>query len=268
LFFMSSSETRPRRRRLRVPSPALIVAMIALFVSLTGTGMAAKAFLTGGDIIDGSLTGKDIKQGSILKADLKKGVIPKLSAARGARGATGPQGPGGPQGPQGPGGPQGPQGAQGGPGPQGPPGPSNGYEQKLSAAVNGTSGVNRTLTLSNLPAGAYAIFGKALIGTTAGTARSSAQCVLTAGATSDLSFERLDDGFYGHVNTHLVHTFASTGTVTMACTVFGQPFILGSGTPSNNTRIVAIKLNTASNTVGGATALGPAAETLGRSTSD
>jgi hypothetical protein len=125
-------------RRLRV-TPALIVAMIALFISLTQTGLASQALQAAGcncggsgDIINNSLTGADIKDGSLTKKDMKKGTI--SAAARGARGATGPAGsagPAGPTGPTGPGGPGGPQGPAGPPGATGPAGAPNPNADKL-----------------------------------------------------------------------------------------------------------------------------------------
>lgn len=112
-----------RRRRIRPPSAGLVVAMVALFVALSGTGMAGKAFLTGGDIINGSLTGADVKDKSLSGTDFK-GSIRGALGPRGRTGAQGPQGPQGPQGQQGPQGPQGPAGTQGPTGPQGATGPT------------------------------------------------------------------------------------------------------------------------------------------------
>jgi hypothetical protein len=67
-------------------SPATIIALLALFVALTGTATAAGVAL---------ITGKQIKDGSIGLADLS----PRAKA--GLKGARGPQGPQGAQGPQG-----------------------------------------------------------------------------------------------------------------------------------------------------------------------
>lgn len=125
------------------------------------------------------------------------------------------------------------------------------FEHRLSTPIAGTAGTNRTLTLTGLPAGSYAIYGKALLGTTAGTGEQGAQCVLTAGTSSDLSFELMPAGNYGHINTQLVHAFAAPGSVSMACQFFSQPWILGSG--ANDTRIIAVKLNSDTKTSGVAT---------------
>ena len=53
-------------------SPALIVAMLALFVALTGTAVATtSALITGKSIKNGSITGLDIKNKSVTAADIK-----------------------------------------------------------------------------------------------------------------------------------------------------------------------------------------------------
>ena len=114
------------RKWLRLPSPALIVAMVALFVAFTQTGLAARTVdlvqagcncANSSDIVNNSLTSVDIKNGSLLKKDFKKGQIAAgPRGPRGAPGANGANGAQGPAGPAGPGGPGGPAGAQGPPG--------------------------------------------------------------------------------------------------------------------------------------------------------
>ena len=99
--------------RNRKPSPALIIALVALFFSLAGTGLAASTIII-----------TNIDQ-----------IAPSVQAQlKGAQGPAGPQGPAGVngvngqdgqngmRGPVGPAGPQGLQGVQGPVGPQGPPG--------------------------------------------------------------------------------------------------------------------------------------------------
>lgn len=94
--------------RLVRQSPAMIVAMLALFVALTGTAVATTSALliTGKQIKDGSITGLDIKNKSLGVADLAS----KARGARGARGLAGPPGPAGAAGAAGAQGLQGPQG--------------------------------------------------------------------------------------------------------------------------------------------------------------
>jgi hypothetical protein len=79
------------------PSPALVIAMIALFVALSGTGYAAFK------LPRNSVTSINVKDRSLLSKDFKLGQIP--------RGAVGPAGPAGPAGAAGPAGPAGPSGA-------------------------------------------------------------------------------------------------------------------------------------------------------------
>jgi hypothetical protein len=75
------------------PSPALVISVVALFVSLGGTGYAAIK-ITGKNVKDGSLTGKDVKNSSLRTADFKRGDLPAgPRGPQGQRGATGGQGP-------------------------------------------------------------------------------------------------------------------------------------------------------------------------------
>jgi hypothetical protein len=85
------------KHRLHWPSPAMVVALIALFVALGGTGYSAIR-ITGRNVKDSSLTGRDIKKDSVKSADVagllatdfKAGQLP--SGSQGPRGAQGPQG--------------------------------------------------------------------------------------------------------------------------------------------------------------------------------
>jgi hypothetical protein len=74
-----------------IPSPAIVIAMIALFAALAGTSYAALA--------RNSVTSIQVKDRSLLAKDFKSGQLP--------RGAVGPPGPTGPAGPAGPTGPAG-----------------------------------------------------------------------------------------------------------------------------------------------------------------
>jgi hypothetical protein len=109
--------------KLRKPSPAIVVALIALLVALTSTAAAGLVITSG-----------NIKNGTIQLVDISGKAKRALMGHRGPRGPAGPQGqvglpgnqgPAGPAGAQGPPGPAGPKGETGvtGPiGPQGPPG--------------------------------------------------------------------------------------------------------------------------------------------------
>lgn len=89
------------KRRLRAPSPALVISLIALFVALGGTTYAATS------LPRNSVGTKQLKKGAVTKAKINKKTLTQLK---------GNQGPQGPQGPHGPQGPKGDTGAQGVPG--------------------------------------------------------------------------------------------------------------------------------------------------------
>jgi hypothetical protein len=99
--------------KVRMPSPAMIVAFVALFVASTGSAVAG-ALITGAQVKNNSLTGLDIQTGTITSADVKNGTLRPVDF-KGPLPA-GAQGPQGQPGPQGQSGPQGPPGAQGEPG--------------------------------------------------------------------------------------------------------------------------------------------------------
>src|SRR5262245_2910476 len=109
------------------PSPAMIVALLALVVAGTGVGVGA-SLITGGNIKNGSITGADIKNHSITKAKLKGNF-------RGPRGTAGPAGGTGATGRTGAEGPRGPQGLQGLQGAQGVAGTAVAYAR---VAADGT----------------------------------------------------------------------------------------------------------------------------------
>lgn len=70
-----------RSNRFRRPSPALVIALVALFFALGGTGYAVSR------LPKNSVTSAQVKDYSLLKRDFKRGQLP-----RGARGAQGLQG--------------------------------------------------------------------------------------------------------------------------------------------------------------------------------
>lgn len=104
----------------RRPSPAMVVACIALLVALTGTSVAAVQALapnsvgtvqlrngavTNAKLGGNSVTGNKVLNRSLTAADFVAGSLP--------RGAAGPAGPAGPAGAAGPAGPAGPAGVIG-----------------------------------------------------------------------------------------------------------------------------------------------------------
>ena len=77
-------------------TPSMIIALVALFVSLSG-GAYAALVVTGKAVKNNSLTGVDIKDRSLTAKEFKRGGLPTGAAGRdgangrdGAQGATGP----------------------------------------------------------------------------------------------------------------------------------------------------------------------------------
>ena len=104
---------------LRKPSPAMVVALVALAVALSGTAYAgltirsqdvANNSLRSVDIRNNAITSQDVRDRTLRRRDFRPGELPTAGAA-GAPGAAGAVGPGGPPGPAGPTGPSGPAGA-------------------------------------------------------------------------------------------------------------------------------------------------------------
>jgi hypothetical protein len=80
------------RRTRRLPSPATVLASIAVFAVLAGSATAASSLISGKEIKKGTITGKQIKNKSLSIKELSKGAVKKLRGATGPRGATGARG--------------------------------------------------------------------------------------------------------------------------------------------------------------------------------
>ncbi len=176
----------------RRPSPALVVASVALFVALGGTSIAAvTAALPRGSVgtvqlKQNAVTGAKVRNGSLLRADFKGGQIPA-----GAQGAAGPAGP------------------------QGDTGPSNAYARSVDGpiAIPVTGTTLATLTIPQ--AGSYVISAKTYV---TGSTTSIVTCRLEAGGDVDQS--QTLSGVVGASFTLallVVHTFAAPGTVDLKC---------------------------------------------------
>jgi hypothetical protein len=113
-----------------MPSPALVVACIAVVLAVTGSAFAAQSLINGADI----------KNGSISRSKLSRSAIKSLSGKRGPAGATGRDGFVGAQGPQGSTGPAGPAGPAGPVGPQGPKGTTGNTGPKGDTGNTGLQG--------------------------------------------------------------------------------------------------------------------------------
>lgn len=93
------------RLHFRRPSPAMVVALIALFVALGGVGYAAsqlpKNSVGTKQLKKNAVTSAKVKDHSLLAGDFKAGQLP--AGPKGEAGPAGAQGPKGETGPRGPG---------------------------------------------------------------------------------------------------------------------------------------------------------------------
>ena len=132
------------------PSPALVVASVALLAALAGTSVAAISnvpLLSVGtpQLKSNAVTSAKVKDRSLLEVDFKQGQIPR--GPRGLRGFPGPEGA---------------PGAAGAAGPSGPSGPSGpaGTVARLTAVVNASGSLARsqgTTSAGRLAAGRYEV---------------------------------------------------------------------------------------------------------------
>ena len=103
-----------RSIRVRRPSPALVIALLALFVALGGSSYAALKLPAGSvgtaQLRSNAVTTAKVKPGTLLVSDFRRAEQQRL---RGPQGQQGPQGAQGTQGPQGPKGDKGDRGATG-----------------------------------------------------------------------------------------------------------------------------------------------------------
>lgn len=131
-------------------SPALVVALVALFVSLGGTAVAAAVV----PLAKRALMADRAKQADVATNARRLGgkTAAQIAAqSRGARGAQGAQGPAGPAGPLGPKGDAGSAGPQGPAGPQGAAG-AQGQRGDKGAVGDGIHLAGAVATVGDLPA--------------------------------------------------------------------------------------------------------------------
>jgi hypothetical protein len=194
-------------RRLKA-SPALVVACVALLVSLTGTSVAAVSQLGKGTVgtaqlKNNAVTSKKVKNKTLVRADFKSGAL--LRGPRGLRGLTGAAGPAG---------------AAGAAGAQGPIGPSTVYHARFAFSPGGTampgSGFTTYHTL-NLPAGSYTAIAT-LTAENNGGANDAALCELVP-STGDLAryVGSAVPGEFAEVSATVAFTLPAAGTVLLRC---------------------------------------------------
>ena len=101
---MSTNDPTPEPRKARrtrlVPSPAMAVALVALFVALGGTGYAVTKLPSNSvgttQLRKNAVTSSRIRPRTIRLSDISTSTRTSLRGAQGPQGPTGPQGPAGP----------------------------------------------------------------------------------------------------------------------------------------------------------------------------
>jgi hypothetical protein len=196
---------------IRLPSPALLVACVALLAALGGVSYAAgvlpkdsvgtaqlkKKAVTGAKLRKSAVTGAKVKNGTLMAADFKAGQLPA--------------------------GPQGPKGDPGIPGQQGPSGAGPGYISDFRFSVVVPALSTTTVQTLDVPAGTYLLFARAEVNNSSGSAANDIiSCKLAAGTD-----QQVQNGLFLGPNTmagetlpvswQISHTFASAGQVTLSC---------------------------------------------------
>jgi hypothetical protein len=225
----------------RRPSPALVIAMIALFVAMGGTGYAAlklpKNSVGATQIKTGAVGSAEVKDGALKLKDFGSGQIPA-----GPRGATGPAGT---------------NGLNGHDGATGPRGPSDAYVAH-SSGTNNDSGT----TSVTVPAGDYvaAASGEVLYfrnDSTYPTSEAETNCGLTSAQDSTdnagtfatvpshgYSFSTQRGGL-ATVSQNAAFHLPSGGTITYTCANAAASTQDGSATMQYaNLRVTAIQVGT------------------------
>ena len=197
---MKRAVKRLRDQRGWLPTPSIVLAVVALFVVLGGSAVAAKGLIQAGDIATGAVTSRAIKSGAVEPRDLSANTRALLVGAPGAGGAKGDTGSSGTPGTNGANGANGPNGANGTDGTDGIDGTDG---AKGTNGVNGTNGTNGTIaplsakqgatalptaspatTVVELavPAGSFVVLAKTQLSHTG--AGDTVECFLKAGATA------------------------------------------------------------------------------------
>lgn len=207
---------------IRRPSPAMVVACLALLVALGGTGVAATVALAPNSVgtaqlKNNAVVSTKVKNGSLLRVDFKSGQLPA--------------------GPQGPAGPAGPAGAAGAAGAAGPAGPSDAYARFLNGPVAVPAALTTLANLSIPQAGKYVLWAKAYF---TSTVTGVVTCRLAAGADNDQSQTYVQPGLPFTLSNLVVHEFTAAGSADFQCSATGTQ-------QANFIKIAAIKVGNLTN---------------------
>jgi hypothetical protein len=169
----------------RLPSPSLIVALLALVMACAGTATAA-SLISGKEIKKNTVTSKQIKNRTLRMKDLHGSATKALKGRKGD---------------------------QGDPGAPGPVGPSDVYSARATAVK---AADNTTMLSLNVPAGSYLATAKAMLVNNNGGA-SEFECRLAAGAVSDRSRTTLAGFSRDTVPFEFAYQSAVSSQITLSC---------------------------------------------------
>jgi hypothetical protein len=206
--------------RIPRPSPALIIACIALAVALSGASYAAIIIPRNSvgtlQLKPNAVNTFKVLNGSLIRADFKAGQIP-----------AGPPGPAGPA------------GAAGAAGPAGPAGPSDAFSKFANGPIV-IPGAPATLTSLSVPAGKYVAIAKLYTSIAAGAG--VVTCTLEAGPDTDKSQTYVTATAPFAIALNVVHEFTNGGSIDVKCST-------SAGAPTANfIKVTAIKVGNLSNT--------------------
>jgi hypothetical protein len=167
---------------MRRPSPALVVATIALVFSVTGTGWAVTQLprnsVGTAQLKKNAVTGAKVKKGSLDASDFKAGALPA-----GAKGETGARGP------------------------------SDAW-YVIGQSTSLTTSQTAVVTSGTLPAGHYTVIGRTTFVNTSGATSQGYMCAL--GADLFISGDRVT-GVREAVTLASAVTLTQPGTIAMTC---------------------------------------------------
>jgi hypothetical protein len=232
----------------------MVVASIALLVALGGTSVAAVNQLAANSVGTSQLksnavTTPKIKNSAVNASKIASNAVVAAkiagNAITNAKIANGTIQPADLSAAAKTSGPPGAPGAQGATGPTGPAGPSNAYARFANGPIAITGSLTTLTSLSIPEAGAYALWAKATIGTTAAVFESTVSCTLEAGADVDQSAVTVTDDTVASLPLQVVHQFTAAGTANFRCV---QTDEFGGPAAAAAIKITAIKVGSLVNT--------------------
>src|SRR3954470_6842134 len=200
--------------RLRLPSPSMVVSIVALVVACSGGAVAAVV-----------ITSKQIKNGTIQLGDINKSARKSLA---GKKGPAGPSGPAGARGLAGPAGPAGPAGAAGAAGAAGKDGTGDAFT--TTTGLDTLTGIGQDVAALTLPAGTWFVAGHVGGANNNGTNPARIDCRLVGPAGSDGDFAKsrvqANDGtanalVFFDQSLHSVVSLTGGGVVKIICSGVG-----------------------------------------------